>query len=790
MKKFILIILLLVSSNLFAQVVNIPDPVFKNLLLNADITNDINVVLQGGGENIDINNDNEIQVSEALAVLKIEFEHYLSVNIATLEGIKSFSNLTTLQLGSIDFSALDLSDMSSLQTIRSEDSNIGQLNLSGCTALATIDLYGDIQELNCTNCTALINFWPLAGGGLINVNFAGCTNLKKINISLADVLTVNVTGCTALEEVILTANDVTTIDVSTCTALKKLDLTHCPINSITLGQKPNLEKIILDMAGLTTIDLSGCPNLKEFECASCHLLNNLDFSANPILDKLFIQSQNLQTLNLKNGKNTYSYFDLSLWTVKFVCIDEGEESFLASTVNYNPTVNINTYCFFTPGGSYNTIAGQTTIDVDNNGCGNGTDIVGENIKIKVLSGSDTGYTFTDHTGNYNLYALAGTHTVAPVFENNWFNITPAFQVVNFTNTNNNTFTQNFCIVPNGVHPDVEVVIAPGWAQPGFDATYALIIKNNGNQVLSGDMLFSFDDNVQDYVSADPLPSSVGVGALTWSYSGLLPFETRIVRIVLNANGPMETPSLNNGDVLTFNAVVTPLTGDENAADNLFTLTNELVGSFDPNDIACLEGDFVHPDKIGEYLHYNINFENTGTAPATFVVVKQDIDPADFDITSLQLLTTSHGVTVRVTENKVEYIFDNISLGAGQKGNLIYKIKSRNTLVAGDDVKANANIYFDYNWPITTNDANTSFQTLSTGDFAKDDSVTVYPNPSKGLVNIKANGDIKSVELYDVQGRLLQSSSTQTIDVSQRASGIYFLKIRTEMGVKLEKLVRE
>jgi hypothetical protein len=48
-----------------------------------------------------------------------------------------------------------------------------------------------------------------------------------------------------------------------------------------------------------------------------------------------------------------------------------------------------------------------------------------------------------------------------------------------------TTTQNFCITANGVHPDLEIVIAPIIpARPGFSAEYQIVYKNKGNQVMS------------------------------------------------------------------------------------------------------------------------------------------------------------------------------------------------------------------------------------------------------------------------------------------------------------------
>ena len=50
---------------------------------------------------------------------------------------------------------------------------------------------------------------------------------------------------------------------------------------------------------------------------------------------------------------------------------------------------------------------------------------------------------------------------------------------------NSVATQNFCITANGVHPDLEIVIAPIVpARPGFTVEYKIVYRNKGNQVMS------------------------------------------------------------------------------------------------------------------------------------------------------------------------------------------------------------------------------------------------------------------------------------------------------------------
>ena len=460
------------------------------------------------------------------------------------------------------------------------------------------------------------------------------------------------------------------------------------------------------------------------------------------------------------------------------------------------TVNVNSYCSFTLGGDYNTITGNITYDNDNNGC-DVSDVSFPFNKININDGSETGSTFTTNSGEYNFYTQDGTFTVTPDIENpTFFNTTPIDATINFPDTNNNIITQDFCITANGVHNDVEIVMAPTIpARPGFDAEYLITYKNKGNQTLSGDFSFNYDDAVLDYVSATETPTTQTTGQLTWDYVDILPFENRSVYVTLNVNSPQETPAINIGDVLDFTVVINPIAGDELPDDNIFNYNQTVVGAYDPNDITCLEGDILEPTQIGEYLHYIINFENTGNFPAQNIVVATEIDPTMFDISTLRVLSSSHDAYVKQTGDLVEIVFESIYLSSGGHGNILLKVQSQDILVEDDTVTKSANIFFDYNFPIQTNDANTTYQQLlSTTTYAIDQNVTIYPNPVKNWVTISSKENIKSVSVFDVQGRVLQTQIANNkdvkIDLSNRSDGVYFVKIQTEKGIKVEKIIKQ
>jgi uncharacterized repeat protein (TIGR01451 family) len=269
---------------------------------------------------------------------------------------------------------------------------------------------------------------------------------------------------------------------------------------------------------------------------------------------------------------------------------------------------------------------------------------------------------------------------------------------------------------------------------------------------------------------------------------------------LHANSPTDTPPLQAGDSVAFSATVEISDNEETPADNVFTTQMVAVNAYDPNNKNCLEGETVTQELIGDYLHYNINFENVGTAEAINVVIKDVIDTTKFDVASLQILYASHAMYARLADNTIEFIFENINLPPsitspiGGHGNVLFKIKTLPTLQIGDMVTNTANIYFDYNHPIETNEARTTFALLKRQEFITDASVMVHPNPVRNVLSIKADSAIRSIALFDVQGRALQTAienkNNTTFDISGQTNGIYFLKITTADGIKVEKIIKE
>lgn len=86
------------------------------------------------------------------------------------------------------------------------------------------------------------------------------------------------------------------------------------------------------------------------------------------------------------------------------------------------------------------------------------------------------------------------------------------------------------------------------------------------------------------------------------------------------------------------------------------------------------------------------------------------------------------------------------------------------------------------------------QSLSTQSVSLS-SIKIYPNPTKGIINIDSSGspaDNTTYELFDVQGRKVvskvSSNTIETLNVENLSDGIYMLTIQNNLGKTNKKIV--
>ena len=127
----------------------------------------------------------------------------------------------------------------------------------------------------------------------------------------------------------------------------------------------------------------------------------------------------------------------------------------------------------------------------------------------------------------------------------------------------------------------------------------------------------------------------------------------------------------------------------------------------------------------------------------------------------------------------------------------YSIDNQNTwLTTPTFSNLAAGVYLAY-----TQDANTCTQLAavklgqSTADVIEvEDNLSVYPNPSKGLVYVEGSG-ISSLELSDMNGkvlvvRMIQLTNGWMADMTEMSQGVYLLNMNVNGSMKHVKIVKE
>jgi Leucine-rich repeat (LRR) protein len=845
MKKIYFLVLALCFFNgLSAQVIDFPDAVFKEKLLTSSQSNQIAKDLNGNWFKIDSNNNGQIEIGEALQV------SYLSITVsqtANLIGISNFSNLTTLICERNLIVSLDVSNLKKLIKLDCRANYISNVNLNGLINLEQLDCSSNklqaidissLKNLKIFSCVAnsisAINLTGLSAltelycnfNSLASLNLSGLTNLVEISCGNNKISTLDISNLVNLVSFYCASNTISTLKIGNLTKLQTLFVNKNNINSLDASSLVNLKNLYCDYNSLYSLKLN---KLQELEFISCNHnyitvleldkltkvvtlacednnLKSLDVSNLINLKNLSCDDNYLTFLNIKNGQNE-PYLTFGGNPILYICADEGQTTKIQHVLTESGYTKcaVNSYCSFTPGGIYYTIQGNGRFDWNNNGC-DISDPVWSNMLLKItdLEEKLISYCIADQKGFYSTYLPLGSYKITPIFENlSYFKTVPENIDISFPELTS-PYSLDFCLNLLNPKSDLEVVIIPVLpARPGFDAKYKIVYKNKGNTTLSGVVTLAFNDSVLDLISVNPKVSIEKINNVSWNFTNLKPFETKEVAATFNVNTPTGAPAVNIGDILKFNVTIKSENVEATPLDNTFTLNQTVVGSYDPNDKTCLEGSIITPSLIGEYVHYMIRFENKGTYPAQNIVVKDMIDLSKFDIATLVPTSSSHSYITKISEgNKVEFIFENINLpfdDANNDGYIAFKIKTKPTLVVGDSFTNEANIYFDYNFPVLTNKATSTFKTvdaLNNQDFEFSNYFIVYPNPVNETLNIITTKtiEIQSIAVYDILGQLVIAlpnvKDVSKIDVSNLRTGNYIIKVNSDKGSSSMKFIKK
>jgi uncharacterized repeat protein (TIGR01451 family) len=397
-------------------------------------------------------------------------------------------------------------------------------------------------------------------------------------------------------------------------------------------------------------------------------------------------------------------------------------------------------------------------------------------------GDQDAYTFSDQEGDFSILdPFNAPLTISPVPLSSYAVVTPMDAVVNAPDA-----LPDFAVSFPTDEEDLRIHLVHGSPpRPGFETQAIINIQNVGAEIMDASVSFEFDPALA-FLEADPVPSSIDGNTLSWEFDQLdiLAWETIKIDFLVDVSTPL-------GTILTHTAELSPGSNDETPDDNISTINVEVIGSFDPNDKLVDQSTMTEAQLLAaEPIEYTIRFQNTGTAPAIFVRIEDELDP-NFDLESMKILAYSHPFELELDDSgALQFIFNDINLPDSthnepeSHGFVKFSIALHpDPGLIGTTIENTAAIFFDFNAPIITNTAETIIEVETSAVSASGSTLVVeaFPNPTSGVIRIhihpaqKTNGAL--LRIYNSLGQLIWQGPYQTeVDLTGFGEGIFLLEI--------------
>ena len=261
--------------------------------------------------------------------------------------------------------------------------------------------------------------------------------------------------------------------------------------------------------------------------------------------------------------------------------------------------------------------------------------------------------------------------------------------------------------------DVGVLKTSTRAKPGFEMSYYLYFYNAEENEAGGVFLEDILPGSVTFISAtgDGVYDSNNhkivwnIGSLTQKQKGQFTLKVKVREDVL-AESFISNLSSIKAEGYEFNPT-----------DNISIVKQEVLASYDPNDMVVLPEGYIKP---GQLLNLSIRFENlaTATAEATNIMVENQLSEY-LDLETLQVSAITVGsityapdgytrgsLTFGLNLGKLTWSFTNIDLFQNKvppegEGMVSYLIKVKDCLPSGTRIGHQAKIRFDYNPYIET-----------------------------------------------------------------------------------------
>ena len=442
-------------------------------------------------------------------------------------------------------------------------------------------------------------------------------------------------------------------------------------------------------------------------------------------------------------------------------------------------------------GQYIPISGQLFTDYNANGIQDENDLP---ISNKIVSTSPGWYScISDSMGFYEFFVdTNNSYLIIPPNIGIGFNVPSLYSITTVDSLGQMFSNINFSYVPIPNTTDLSIDISATTPRPGFEQTYYVTYTNIGTEQLSGTVNLTVDAALQ-FVDSDVTPTNINGSTYEWDITNLPLFESHTIAIRF-----LVPTSQTLGSELAASVSGITTISDADTTNNLDVLSNIVVGSYDPND-KTVSPSSITPAQAASHpkLEYIIRFQNTGTAEAINILVTDTLSNS-LDISTLEIIASSHPVNASLSREMLsphrqvlKFHFDNIMLPDSNTseplshGFVKFSIRLSDTLQIGESLGNIANIYFDFNEPVITNEALLENPLIT---FTSNSAIPISlsPNPTTGIIRFQNIQGLEDITVIDIMGRVVWTGKPhrRQIDLSGLEEGLYTLRTSTGKAAKV------
>ena len=327
------------------------------------------------------------------------------------------------------------------------------------------------------------------------------------------------------------------------------------------------------------------------------------------------------------------------------------------------------------------------------------------------------------------------------------------------------------------HGAQQVWLYPEWQQSGYSRTNAITQALNNSAI--GDIIvlemqaYGFNGTVSNprFVPAE-------YDFLVWNLTKALTDSGRIV-VAAAGNGYQ---NLDSSDYQTYTNY-----GDSGAIIVGGGTANTMHAIFPPYVVSGVTYSSTYGTRVDVQGWFE-NVKSTGAIPNSgFALVGNDFNQSYMTFTGTSSATAQLGGVVTVLQSYYKSQTNN-TLTSQQMRTIL-----QNTgFPQGGDVSKNIGPF-----PNMLAALNFLQQTLGSESFLEN-SIFVYPNPSKGIFNLAVGtNEVSAIEVYDLTGKIVVSKNDLGIsngeiqlNMSSVAQGVYFVKITANNQSIVKRIIKE